>query len=108
MCSGGLVSRALPIAVRQHDIFVCHIQKTGKEAYAVSHRQKNYMFCGNHDAAEETTIMYTMMMLQAGWRGLPYMDFHFLTHIHARRGDLTTDYYIHGLSLSDPHTLGRQ
>ena len=23
--------------------------------------RKNYMFCGNHDAAEEAAIMYTMM-----------------------------------------------
>lgn len=44
--------------------------------------RKNYMFCGNHDAAEEAAIMYTMM----GCCKLAGVDFrkwttHFLTHM---------------------------
>ena len=54
--------------------------------------RKNYMFCGNHDAAEETAIMYTMM----GCCKLAGVDFrkwtfYFLTHIHEYDNDYTKD-----------------
>lgn len=54
--------------------------------------RKNYMFCGNHDAAEEAAIMYTMM----GCCKLAGVDFrkwttHFLTHIHENDNDYSKD-----------------
>ena len=54
--------------------------------------RKNYMFCGNHDAAEEAAIMYTMM----GCCKLAGVDFrkwttYFLTHIHEYDNDYSKD-----------------
>ena len=52
----------------------------------------NYMFCGNHDAAEEAAIMYTMI----GSCKLAGDDFrkwttYFLTHIHEYDNDYSRD-----------------
>ena len=52
----------------------------------------NYMFCGNHDAAEEAAIMYTMI----GSCKLTGVDFrkwttYFLTHIHEYDNDYSKD-----------------
>lgn len=54
--------------------------------------RKNYMFCGNHDAAEEAAIMYTMM----GCCKLAGVNFrkwttHFLSHIHENDNDYSKD-----------------
>lgn len=54
--------------------------------------RKNYMFCGNHDAAEEAAFMYTMM----GCCKLAGVDFrkwttYFLTHIHEYDNDYSKD-----------------
>lgn len=59
----------------------------------------NYMFCGNHNAAEEAAIMYTMM----GCCKLADVDFrkwttYFLQHIHEYDDDYSkdlTDFFPH-------------
>lgn len=50
------------------------------------------MFCGNHDAAEETAIMYTMMEC-CKLAGVDFrkLTFYFLTHIHEYDNDYTKD-----------------
>ncbi len=63
--------------------------------------RKNYLFCGNHDAAEESAIIYTFM----GCCKLADVDVrkwlnNFLTHIH----DYDTDYSRDLLELL-PHNL---
>ena len=61
--------------------------------------RKNYMFCENHNAAEEAAIMYTMM----GCCKLADVDFrkcttYFLQHIHEYDDDYSkdlTDFFPH-------------
>ena len=64
-------------------------------------RRKNYLFCGNHDAAENAAIIYSFM----GCCKLAQVDVckwlnHFFTHIH----DYDED-YSHDLLEHLPHNL---
>ena len=54
--------------------------------------RKNYLFCGNHDAAENAAIIYTFM----GYCKLAQVDVrkwlsHFFTHIHEYNNDYSRD-----------------
>ena len=54
--------------------------------------RKNYLFCGNHDAAENAAIIYTFM----GCSKLAQVDVrkwqnHFFTHIHDYDEDYSFD-----------------
>ena len=54
--------------------------------------RKNYLFCGNHDAAENAVIIYTLM----GCCKLAQVDVrkwlpHFFTHIHEYDNDYSRD-----------------
>ena len=54
--------------------------------------RKNYLFCGNHDAAEDAAIVYTFMgcCKLAGVDVRKWMNY-FLTHIHDYDGDYSRD-----------------
>ena len=54
--------------------------------------RKNYLFCGNHDAAENAAIIYTFM----GYCKLAQVNVrkwlsHFFTHIHEYDNDYSRD-----------------
>ena len=54
--------------------------------------RKNYLFCGNHDAAEDAAVIYSLM----GCCKVAGVDFkkwtlHFLNHIHEYDNDYTKD-----------------
>jgi transposase len=56
--------------------------------------RKNYLFCGNHDAAEDAAVIYTMM----GCCKAVGLDFkkwmkHFLDHVHDYDSDYSRDIY---------------
>ena len=66
--------------------------------------RKNYLFCGNHDSAEDAAIIYTFM----GCCKLAEVDVrkwmnYFLTHVH----DYDTDYSIDLMELM-PHVLKKK
>ena len=53
--------------------------------------RKNYLFCGNHDAAEDAAVIYSLM----GCCKVAGVDFkkwtlHFLNHIHEYDNDVKT------------------
>ena len=54
--------------------------------------RKNYLFCGNHDAAEDAAVIYTFM----GYCKLAQFDVrkwlnYFFTHIHDNDEDYSRD-----------------
>lgn len=65
--------------------------------------RKNYLFCGNHDAAEDAAvILLPDGMLQGGRRGLQAVNY-FLNHVHEYDNDYSKD-----LVNLLPHSLKEQ
>ena len=63
-----------------------------RKDYNMALGRKNYLFCGNHDAAENAAIIYTFM----GCCKLAQVDVrkwlnHFFTHIHDYDEDYSRD-----------------
>ena len=54
--------------------------------------RKNYLFCGNHDSAEDSAVMYSLLGCCKA-AGVNYRDWmvHVLSHIHDYDEDYTMD-----------------
>ena len=66
--------------------------------------RKNYLFCGNHDAAEDAAVIYSLMgCCKAAGVDFKKWTLHFLKHIHEYDNDYTRD-----LAELLPHNLKKQ